>query len=342
MNVLIDGRPLVGHRTGIGVHTAEIARRLEVEPAPLIASHAPIEDRRGIEDCRFRVDRMPLGVAWQQLVLPRIEADVLWGPHGTLPLAGHVPAVVTIHDFTSITMPGRHRLKTILSFNLFIGRSLERAHRVAAVSRAVAEEAVRGFGVPREKIEIVPNGVDEAFTPGSRTEQNESDYILYVGTLEPRKGIDDLLAAWRALPRRPRLILCGAAGWGTKIAAEEGVELAGFVDAGALRELYRHARLFVYPSRYEGFGIPPLEAMACGAPVVATRTGAIPEYGDGAALLIDPGDRGAMRDAMSRLLESRSLRDELRAKGIERAARYRWDGSARLMTELLREAARCA
>ncbi|HSP33841.1 MAG TPA: hypothetical protein VLU46_05945, partial [Thermoanaerobaculia bacterium] len=138
MKVLIDGRPLVGERTGIGVHTAEIARRLP--EAPLIASHAEIIDRSGIEHCRFRVDRALNGIVWQQFVLPRIaDADVLWGPHGTIPLRERLPSVVTIHDFTSITMPGRHRLKTIASYNLFIARSLERAQRVAAVSRAVAD-----------------------------------------------------------------------------------------------------------------------------------------------------------------------------------------------------------
>ena len=94
-----------------------------------------------------------------------IDADVLWGPHGTLPLAWRHPSVVTVHDFTSITMPGRHRLKTILSFNLFIGRSLEQASRIACVSRAIADETIRGFGVPASKIEIVPNGVDEFFSP---------------------------------------------------------------------------------------------------------------------------------------------------------------------------------
>ncbi|MCU1347499.1 MAG: hypothetical protein JWO56_529 [Acidobacteria bacterium] len=338
LDVVIDGRPLVGNRTGIGVHTAEIARRLGVEPPPRIASHAAIADREGIEHCRFDVRERALGVAWQQLDLPRIDGDVLWGPHGTLPLASRLPAVATIHDFTSITMPGRHRLKTILSFNLFIGASLARAARVAAVSRAVAEEAVRGFGVPRKKIEIVPNGVDEFFTPGS---DEKEDYALFVGTLEPRKGLDDLLAVWRSIPApRPRLVLCGGAGWKTDIAAGDGIELTGFVDRGRLRELYRRASFFVYPSRYEGFGIPPLEAMACGTAVIATRTGAIPEFAGDAALLVNPCDREALRTAIVSIVGSRALRDELAARGAERARSYRWDRSARLMTELLAEAAR--
>jgi len=339
MNIVIDGRALVGQRTGIGVHTAEIARRLGVEPPPLIAAHAEIDDRSGLEQCRFRIDRAPLGVIWQQLILPRIDADVVWGPHGTLPVASRTPSVVTIHDFTALTMPGRHRLKTILSYDLFIGRSLERAARVAAVSRAVAEEAVRGFGVSRAKIEIVPNGVDDHFSPGD----GEGDYVLFVGTLEPRKGLDDLLAVWESISEsiapRPRLVICGGSGWKTGIAQRDGIELTGYVDRERLRALYRGAMAFVYPSRYEGFGIPPLEALACGAPVVATRTGAIPEFTGDAALLVNPGDRDGLRDALVRLLRDPSLRRELRARGPERAALYRWERSAMLMTELLEEAA---
>lgn len=332
MRLLIDGRPLVGNRTGIGVHTAEIARRLE--DVPLIASHAEIADRSGIEHCAFRVDRSPLGVLWQQTALARIDADVLWGPHGTLPLRTRIPSVVTLHDFTSITMPGRHRLKTILSFNLVVGRSLEQAARIACVSRAVADEAMRGFGVSPRAIEIVPNGVDAFFSPGGE----EGDYILFAGTLEPRKGLDELLEAWRSLPHRPRLVLCGDAGWKTRIPRDEGVEVTGYVTRERLRELYRGARVFVYPSRYEGFGIPPLEAMACGAPVIATRTGAIPEFAEGAAVLID---RGGLREALVRLLGDAGLRRELRAKGPERARLWTWDRGAAVMNRLLREAA-CA
>lgn len=336
VRLLIDGRPLVGNRTGIGVHTAEIVRRMDADT--LIASHADIVDREGLERCRFRVDRAALGVLWQQLLLPRIDADVLWGPHGTLPLTWRKPSVVTLHDFTSITMPLRHRAKTVLSFNLFIGQSLERASRVACVSRVVADEAMRGFGVAASKIELVPNGVDEFFTPG---EGPEGDYILFTGTLEPRKGIDDLLDAWRSLRRpRPRLVLCGGIGWGMRIDEEDGVELTGYVTRERLRELYRGALLFVYPSHHEGFGIPPLEAMACGAPVIATRTGAIPDYAEGAALLVTPGDRDALRAAMTRVIEDATLRHELRASGVERARAWRWERGANAMIELLRAALR--
>ena len=337
LEVIVDGRALVGSRTGIGVHTAEIARRLGVEPRPLIASHAEIANREGIESCRFAVRRYPLGVVWQQLALPKIAGDVVWGPHGTLPMTLKKPAVVTIHDYTSITMPLQHELKTILSFNLFIARSLEMAVRVAAVSRSAADETMRSFGVPASKIEIVPNGVDEFFTPAGP----EGDYILYAGTLEPRKGIADLVEAWRALPSpRPRLLLAGDRGWRTRIPNDAGIEVVGFVTRERLRDLYRAAIAFVYPSHFEGFGLPPLEAMACGAPVIATSTGAIPEFAGDAAILVPPADRTALRAALARVTGDAALRRELRLRGPERATLYRWDASAETMTRLLAEAAR--
>ena len=336
LEIVIDGRPLVGQRTGIGVHTAEIARRLDVTPPPLIATHTAIEDRSGIEALRFRVDPTPLGVLWQQTKLAAIASDsVLWGPHGTLPLSLRTPSVVTIHDFTSLTMAHRHRIRTILSFNLVISRSLELASRVAAVSARVAEETMRGFGVPASKIELVPNGVDPFFSPAGE----EHDYILYTGTIEPRKGIADLVSVWESLPTpRPRLVLAGSSGWTTEVPKRDGIEVVGFVGRERLRELYRHARVFVYPSRHEGFGIPPLEAMACGAPVIATRTGAIDEYGAGVIELFNPGDRVALRRSLVQLLESPQLRDDLRARGPARAALYGWDRSASIMTALLSEA----
>ena len=334
---MIDGRALVPSRSGIGVHTAEIAGRLDVAPPPTIASHAEIANKQAIEHCRFRVDRAPNGVLWQQFVLPRVaDADVLWAPHGTIPMSLRIPSVVTLHDFSSLTMPGRHLLKTVLAFNLFISESLERAGRVAAVSKSIAEEAARWFAVPRRLIEIVPNGVDDFFQPADGA---DGGYVLFVGTLEPRKGIHDLASVWWSLPEpRPPLMLCGQSGWGMRL--PDGVDVTGWVDRERLRALYQRARIFVYPSRYEGFGIPPLEAMACGAPVIATRTGAIAEYAEGAALLVDPGDLDGLRAAIVRLLRDEPLRRELRDRGVERAKQYRWDRSARLMTELLFEAGR--
>jgi glycosyltransferase involved in cell wall biosynthesis len=357
LRVVVDARPLVGHRTGIGVHTAEIAARLPFDPPLLLAAHAPIEDRSGIERLPVRVDPAATGGAWQQLTLPRVlaaeKADVLWGPHGTLPLRGSTPAVATLHDLTSITAPFGHELRTVVSFNALISASLRRAAEIAAVSRRTAEAVSRGFGIPLRRIEIVPNGVGEAFGPDAGDASllppgiEPHQYVLYVGTIEPRKGIADLVDGWESLAPRPRLVLCGDRGWGLgrlreRIEAHAGhgeIVVTGFVETRTLASLYRFAKLFVYPSRQEGFGIPPLEAMACGAPVVATRAGAIEEIAEGAALLVAPGDRAALAGAIRRLLADAALRAELAERGIARAARYSWRRSAAVMAELLIRAA---
>lgn len=357
LRVVVDARPLVGHRTGIGVHAAEIAARLPFEPPPLLAAHAPIADRGGVERLPVRVDRAMTGGAWQQLTLPRVladeRADVLWGPHGTLPLRGGTPAVATLHDLTSITSPFRHALRTVVSFNTLVAASLRKAAEIAAVSTRTAEEVSRGFGIPLGRIEIVPNGVSPEFGPCAGDAARlpgglaPGGYLLYVGTIEPRKGLADLIAAWEDLAPRPRLVLCGDRGWGVarlrqRIEAhrERGeIVLTGFVERATLVSLYRFAKIFVYPSRQEGFGLPPLEAMASGIPVLATRAGAIEEIAGDAAILVEPGDARALAAGLRRLLAEPRLRDELAARGIERAKGYSWDRSAAIMAELLIRAA---
>jgi glycosyltransferase involved in cell wall biosynthesis len=354
MRIVVDGRPLVGERSGIGVHTAEIASRLE--PRPLLAAHAPIVDTTGIGDLEVRVDRAPLGVIWQQASLPRVleeeKADVLWAPHGTIPLRSRIPAVVTMHDLTSITAPLGHKLSTVLSFNLLIGRSLAAAEKIAAVSRFTAMQVALGFGIDNRRIEIVPNGVGPEFRVSAAPLDlpnglEPGSYILFTGTMEPRKGLGELLEAWRRLAPRPRLVIAGGRGWGLerlrksleRHEADGDIVMTGYMPTARLADLYRGAALFVYPSRDEGFGLPPLEAMACGTTVVATRAGAIPEVTGEAALLVPPADSEALHHAMKRALESDALRQELRAAGLARAALFSWESSAALMSELLAHAA---
>ncbi len=349
--VAIDGRPLVGNRTGIGVHVAEIAARLE-STEPLMFSHTAVENREGIESLEYVVDPAPRGVVWQQLrfsdAARRERCDVVWGPHGTLPWTLTLPSVITIHDLTSLTMPGFHRLRTLLSFNLFIGRSLAIASGIAAVSRVTADAVRRGFGVDSAKIEIVPNGVSDFFSPadgsGPRLPSGlePGTFILYVGTIEPRKGIDDLFEAWKLQRPRPPLVIAGDPGWKNAalrkrlepFMATSEVVVTGFVDLATLRELYRNCLLFVYPSHYEGFGLPPLEAMACGAAVVASRAGAIPEVAGDGAELFAPRDVVELAGILKRLTANEAQRRELKSRGIQQAAGFSWQRSARLMDEL--------
>jgi len=349
LRITIDGRPLVGNRTGIGVMTAEIVGRLESIPRPLIASHRSIEVRDEIEQCRFAVHDAPFGVVWQQVHLSRYldreNTDVFWAPHGTLPFRCSVPSVATIHDLTSITMPHRHRWKTILSFNMMISRSLASATRITSISTTVADEVMRGFGIPANRIEVVPLGVSPFFSP-SDTEPGTlpfglepRSYLLFVGTIEPRKGIDDLLEAWKMAKTGLRLVVSGGEGWGSKRLRRNllsaGALLTGYVDRDQQRELYRHASAFVLPSHYEGFGLPVLEAMACGTPVIASRGGALPEVVGDAGFLVDPGRPDELCQAIRILLGDADLQADLRQKGLDRARSATWERTAELMMDQL-------
>ena len=351
MIIAIDGRPLVGNRTGIGVHTAEIASRL-TRTTPILLTHRAIDDLSGIAEVDRRVHRISPGVAWQQIVLPqmarRAGADVLWGPHGTLPWNLKLPSVVSIHDFTSITMPMKHRLRTVLSFNSLVGWSLQRATKIAAVSRHTADQAIRHFGIEAGRVEVVPNGVDfDFFSTPSATKESASPYVLYAGTFEPRKGLPTLFEAWRQLRERPRLVLTGDRGWRESTLRSEmepfvstgQIEMTGYVTRERLRSLYQNALVFVYPAEGEGFGLPPLEAMAAGTPVVACRSGAIAEVTGDAALLAMPGDAASLATHLQQLLSNQGMRNEQVEKGRHCARRFSWSTSARLMEELFLGAA---
>jgi glycosyltransferase involved in cell wall biosynthesis len=295
-------------------------------------------------------------VVWQQTRLRGVaredKAELLWGPHGTLPLGLKIASVATIHDLTSLTMPLKHRMKTLASFNLLIARSIHAASHLACVSKATADEVMRGFDVEASRITIVPNGVDPFFAPGEDRELpfglEHGDYILYVGTLEPRKGLDELITAWEGMRPALRLVLCGGYGWGTTSLLRRiehhprrpEIIVSGYLDRTMLRALYRHAALFAYPSHYEGFGLPPLEAMACGTPVVTTRAGAIPEVVGDAALLVPRSDAAALRSAMEKIRQEESLRGSLRERGLARARQFTWKASAAAMMDAIGKALR--
>jgi glycosyltransferase involved in cell wall biosynthesis len=243
-------------------------------------------------------------------------------------LRASVPFAVTLHDLAFVRHPELFPLWHRLSGRAGIGPVARAADRVFAVSEFTKREAVELLGVGEERIAVIGNAIEPVFTPAGPAA--EGDYVLAVATLEPRKNLRRIADAAARVGAELRVV--GARGWG-------GVETPGWVGEVSdeeLAALYRGARAFAFPSLYEGFGIPVLEAMACGTPVVTTRGSAMEEVADGAAVLVDAEDPSDIAAGIERAVAHRK---ELTARGLERAHAFRWDAVAEKTVAVYREAA---
>ena len=252
---------------------------------------------------------------WYYAGLPRAarRLDVLHCTTFRGPLRAPVPFTVTLHDLALVRHPELFPRWHRLSGRAGLGRVARAAARVLAVSEFTKREAVELLGLDEERVSVVGNAVEPVFSPDGPAA--EGDYVLAVGTLEPRKNLHRVAEAAARVGVELRVV--GAPGWG----AVESPGWIGAVSDEELATLYRGARAFAYPSLYEGFGIPVLEAMACGAPVVTSRGGATEEVAGGAAVLVDPLDVEAIAAGLG---EAARRRDELRAHGLKRARMYSW------------------
>lgn len=363
--IAVDLRALVPTPTGIGVYTRSLLLELAARGGMRYRglAHRPPRDEAVLAAAGIESEHepAPLGVIWQQLKLPRRlergDLDLFWSPLMTLPLRCPVPAVATVHDLTSILMPESHRFKVRWSIFPFLRSSLERADRLVAVSQATADDLAFHFPQVARKVRVVYSGVDPEFRPG-RPEEIEAvreelglpnGYLLYAGTLEPRKNLGAILDAWETLrlddSRLPPLVLVGPYGWGSRELVKRieslaplGIKSFGHVSRERLVQLFQAATLFVYPSFYEGFGLPPAEALACGIPTIVSNVSSLPEVVGDAGLHVEPTDPGELMAAIRRLLDTPALREELRGRGLERASRFRWERTAEEMEEVFREA----
>jgi glycosyltransferase involved in cell wall biosynthesis len=274
---------------------------------------------------------------WYPLVLPRLAGrlrlDVLHCPTFRAPLTPPAcPLVVTVHDLAVLRHPETFNQWTRRYSRLCVSRVARSARLVIAVSAHTQRDLVELLRMPEEKIRVVPNGVAEVFGTDGPAESGE--YVLAVGTLEPRKNLDRLAQATRRLGVELRV--AGAPGWGRVELGGGGVRLLGRVSDEELARLYRGARCLAYPSLYEGFGIPIVEAMASGTPVVTSRGGATEEVAGGAAVLVDPLDPAAIAAGIE---EAAERREELVPAGLARAREFSWAETARRTAGVYREAA---
>jgi glycosyltransferase involved in cell wall biosynthesis len=321
----IDVSPLVQTRAGTARYLKALLRELSRRDDVAVSTRT-----FGGSD---RVSTLVRDVAWYPFALGRErDSDVLHCPTYRGPLRPARPLVVTVHDLAVFRHPETFNRWTRLYSPRVVPHVLAAARRVIAVSDFTRRELVELLRVPDEKIRVVPNGVDDGFTQDGPAAAGE--YVLAVGTLEPRKNLPRLVEAARR--NQVELRVVGARGWGNVDLAGNGVRWLGEVDDAELARQYRGALCVAYPSVYEGFGIPVLEAMACGVPVVTARGTAMEEVADGAAVLVDPTDPTELAAGLER---AAAQRDELVPRGLERARAFRWDAIADATVGVYREAA---
>ena len=320
----LDVSPLIQTRAGTARYLKallrELRRREDVEISTLSFGRAD------------KLSTLARDGVWYPFALGRKRpADLLHCPTYRGPVRSALPLVVTVHDLAVFRHPEAFNRWSRLYGPRVVPRVLAAARRVIAVSEFTKRELVELLQVPEEKIRVVPNGVDDEFTRDGPAEEGE--YVLAVGTLEPRKNLARLAEAARRSDVELRVV--GARGWGGIEVGGNGVRWLGEVSDPELARLYRGALCVAYPSVYEGFGIPVLEAMACGAPVVTSRGTAMEEIADGAAVLVDPNDPDELAAGIVRAASERAT---LVARGLERARAFRWDAVAEATVAVYREA----
>jgi glycosyltransferase involved in cell wall biosynthesis len=352
-------RLTVGRLTGTETYTYQLLRA--------IARLAPPDEF----DIYLNTDRPPadMSLPGRPVCIPfprfwthlRLSAEMILRRPGTLFVPAHVvplihpPTVVTIHDLGYLSHPESHPASALRMLDWTTRWSVRVAKRMIAISNATKLDLIRHYRVPADTIDVVHHGVAPEFRPATRGEIERirtryrlpERYLLAVGTVQPRKNYGRLAAAVAALNRDDvdfTLAIAGKPGWmfdqvEREIAASgagDRVRLLGYVEDRDLPALYSGASVYCQPSLYEGFGMPVLEAMACGVPVLAANTSALPEVGGEAALYHDPLDPAAIADGLRRLIGDSELRTELTIKGATRSAEFTWERCAGQTVEILR------
>lgn len=336
--------------TGIGRYTWELCKRLplreEITSLNFFGRHQMIEN----PELLLRGDRLrrrwrPFRLLDRRRALSALRSSLVHGPNFFLPPEA-ATGVVTIHDLSVLRFPETHPAARVREFEQKLAKSVHRAAHVITDTETVRSEVITEFSLPPERVTAVPLGVDEMFSPMAAGQASEAlrrwglepgSYGLCVATFEPRKKLAELVRAWRALPAALRnahpLVLAGGSGWRNQAllsqiaeAENEGwLRSLGFVKETDLPQLYAGAALFIYPSVYEGFGLPPLEAMASGTPVLVSNRTCMAEVCGEAAGYFDPGDVEGTALAIASSLTDLVWQGKARIAGPEQAQKFTWE-----------------
>ncbi|MBE0428831.1 MAG: glycosyltransferase family 4 protein [Thermoleophilia bacterium] len=371
LHVGINGRSIFRQLTGVQHYAREVTRALlDLESGVRFTVFSGREGRRNESGLPLATSALPAGgpgrgLVWEQTVLRKMakkaDIDVLFNPANVAPLYPPVPGVVTIHDLTFLLFPEYFSRGFALYYRAAVPLIARQASRVITDSESTRMDLENRLGLPSGKISVIPLGVSPAFRRRvTRKEMEEvrrrhglpARFFLSVSSLEPRKNLRGVLEAYRLLPDEVtdghKLVIAGT---GNRIFAEAGMAGAlnrlrpgslyspGYLPAGDLPAVYRMATALVFPSFYEGFGLPVLEAMAASTPVITSNRSSLPEVAGNAAVLIDPDNREELAAAMELVASDSGTRNLLMERGKKRAAKFTWQKTAKSTLEVLREAA---
>jgi glycosyltransferase involved in cell wall biosynthesis len=364
MRIGIDARSVLKQRTGVGAYTYNLIQNLSCldrenryvlfySHHKNLASHIPKIENPNFENRFFRIPNKLLNLSWGTIKLPKIDwlvgkVDLYHSPNYNLNILARGKSVMTIHDLNFLAYPQFTISSGRWHYAFKIKSYARKADAVIADSFSTKNEIIKYLKIPEDKIRVIHLGCAGAFQPLPDNERSgktnekfkiEGDYILYVGTLEPRKNLQGLIQAYAQCRAKNDflLVLAGGKGWKyehifslvDKLRLQDRVIFTGYVEEVDLLPLYQGASLFVYPSLYEGFGLPPLEAMACGLPVVVSNTTSLPEVVGDAGVYVDPNDIGQISDAIDTVLSDAELRRTLIRQGLERAKLFSWEKTAK-------------
>ncbi len=371
MRVAFDGTTLRPGRTGVGYYTEHLLHHIAAQGPQdeiTVISNRPVETTRPLP-AHVRVItsgwRLPR-IVWMQTQAPRLlkelQPDVVHFTNGIVPLASPVPVVVTIHDMSLTLYPGYHPARRVLLNRPLVNLATRRADGIITVSESAKRDIVRSYGLLPERVHVVHEAAAPSFRPihdlveltRVRRRYGLSDrFILYVGTIEPRKNLPKLIEAFAQRRRRGelphhQLVCAGPYGWLSRdidalvdrLGVSENVLFTGYVPFEDLAALYNLAEMFVFPSIYEGFGLPVIEAMACGTPVITGRVAALDEVAGGAVEHVEALEPDAIGEALVRVARDRERRHDLARAGLQRAMAFSWARAARETCEVYRLAAK--
>ena len=370
MRIAFDGTTLTPGRTGVGYYTEHLLQHLaqEVESTGdelIVVSNQPIDTAKPLPR-HVRVHQrsyFPLRIAWMQLlaarVLDDVRADVAHFTNGMLPLGAGSARVVTIHDMSLKLFPRCHPTRRLVINRPLLGVAARVADEVVTVSHSARRDLLRFHKLPADRVTVVHEAAGPGFEPIADRAQRArirmryglpERFVLYVGAIEPRKNLPRLMEAF-AIARSRRiaheLVCVGPYGWSSRdlydqvdrLGLRRVVHFTGYVPVEDLPVIYNLGELFVFPSLYEGFGLPVVEAMACGTPVITANTSSLQEIAAGAAETVDPQDAAALADLIVAVASSAERRADLRARGLARAREFSWTRTAKQMLAVYNRAA---